>query len=498
MRLTLLLFLASFFLQTSCTNKEAVNPKQIRIALESSPKTIDPRRATDANGQRLAGLLFQSFVKLGPDMEIIGDAAMKFSFKDKQLTMTLYPNIKFSNGEELTAEDIHFSFSEFTKKTSIFANAYKEIDAVLVSNDNKKGFHVIVKLKEPSATLLTDLSPLKILQKKYTKEVGQDFQTKPLGTGAYKLEKMSANEILLTKNPHFQHEVLNDSLLFKVIKDDSTRYLKVLKGSIDLAPNVLSPQSSKKLLENEKFNTTNTSGLAMNYLLLNLKDPALSQIAFRKAIAHSINRKDIIKFKLEGLASTATSILTPKNPYFHDGLQLPKFDLEAGKKELAKVNNPPKEITIKTSNKPSAVENAKILASQIEKLGIKVKIQSFEWGTFFDDVKSGNFQIATMRWVGATDPDIYRIAFHSSEHPPGRNRGFYTNKKLDQLLDKGNSILSIKDRITHFKQVQEIVINELPTIPLWYNNQINIVGKDIKGFKVSETGDFSYFRYLHR
>ena len=496
MFLKIVILTAMIFSFSACTKNKEVKKGSIRIALESAPKTLDPRRATDANGQRMATLLFQSFVRLGPEMEIIGDAAKTWELTEKSLSMKLHPNIKFSNGNPLTEEDILFSFNEYRKEGSIFAGAYKEIKDISVEATNEEGFSVVLNLSEPSATLLTDLSPLKILPKAHVEKLGPDFQNKIIGSGPYSLAKKSVGEFLLKKNPHYIGQVANEELLFKVIKDDNTRYLKVLKGNIDVAPNVLSPQSSKKLLTNKDFTSFQTAGLAMNYLLLNLKDEALANKDFRKALGAAIDRTSIIDYKLEGLASPASSILTPENPFFHKELQIPQFNIDKAKELLAKIPNFPKSLSIKTSNKPSAVENAKILANQIGKLGIKAKIESYEWGTFFEDIKKGNYQLATMRWVGATDPDIYRIAFHSAEMPPGRNRGFYQNKQLDKLLDKGTSIVSTQKRIDHYRKVQEIIAKDLPIIPLWYNDQINIVSKRVEGFKVSKIGDFSYFKDL--
>ncbi|MEC9283942.1 MAG: ABC transporter substrate-binding protein [Bdellovibrionota bacterium] len=492
-------FLSLNLLFAACNSKKEVQEGEIRIALESSPKTLDPRRATDANGQRLVGLIFQSFVKLGPEMEIIGDAASSWDLSKEALELRLQPMLKFSNGKNLTKEDILFSFAEYKKDGSIFASSFKTIGKIEISENNEKGFLVKVDLNDPTATLLTDLSLLKILPKSQVEKYGEDFSKHVIGTGPYALEKQTSNEIVLVKNSHYTKEVKNKKLSFKVIKDDNTRYLKILKGNIDLAPNVLSPQSSIKLLKNDKFNHFRAPGLAMNYLLVNLKDPLLKKKETRTAIAHAIDKNSIIQYKLEGLASPASSILTPSNPFFDSKLNLPAFSLEAAKTKIKNMLTDKKTLSIKTSNNPNAVENAKILANQISKLGFDVKIESYEWGTFFEDIKNGNYQLATMRWVGATDPDIYRVAFHSNELPPsGRNRGHYQNKELDKLLDSGIGILSMEDRIKHYQKVQEIIAEDLPIIPLWYNEQINIVSKEIEGFKTSKTGDFSYFINLVR
>ena len=76
------------------------------------------------------------------------------------------------------------------------------------------------------------------------------------------------------------------------------------------------------------------------------------------------------------------------------------------------------------------MEKGLVIAQQLNATGLNVKLQSFEWGTFYEDVNKGRFQLATMRWIGAMDPDIYRIALHSSEKPPGRNRGHFYNTRL--------------------------------------------------------------------
>jgi peptide/nickel transport system substrate-binding protein len=125
-------------------------------------------------------------------------------------------------------------------------------------------------------------------------------------------------------------------------------------------------------------------------------------------------------------------------------------------------------------------------------------LASFEWGTFYGDIQSGNFQLATMRWVGATDPDIYRVALHSREVPPGRNRGYYENKNMDKLLDQGIKIDNSEKRIAHYRDVQKTVLSELPFIPLWYDTQVAIVHKRVADYTPPKNGDFTSFIHVHK
>jgi peptide/nickel transport system substrate-binding protein len=228
----------------------------------------------------------------------------------------------------------------------------------------------------------------------------------------------------------------------------------------------------------------------MNYLLVNFKNPLLKQLKVRQALAASLPREDIIKYKYHGLAEPATSLLTPQNPYFNPRLKPVAYDLERAKELIHSLNLSGAELTLKTSNSPQAIDHGKVLAYQMSQTGLKVNLQSYEWGTFYGDVKRGDFQLATMKWVPLVDPEIYKMAFDSKEIPPGRNRGFYLNPKLDALTEAGQLEPDLKKREKIFAEVQEIVQSDLAIIPLWYEKQIAIAKKSVLNYHPNQTGDY--------
>jgi peptide/nickel transport system substrate-binding protein len=480
----------------SCTKKELPANDSIVVALATSPNTLDPRYTTDANGMRLANLLFTSIVRLGPDLKIIGEAAESWSYKNKVYTFLLRPGLVFSNGRAVSAEDIEFSFAEYQSENSPFRSALSTIEKV-EAKYNEKERVLKITLRDFSATLLTDLSPLKILPKKEVLAAGKDFSKSLVGSGSFQLTNQSSNEILLTANPYNTYsKPKTQKVLFKIIQDDNTRYLKTLKGAIDIAQAEL-PAGKIKELEEKKdtFSVYKYPGLSMTYLLINLKDPLLKDRLVREALSHAVNVAEIIQYKLEGLAEPASSILSPSSPFHNSALEAPKYDLELARKLIKDAGLSGKTLILKTSNTQSSIDHGKVIANQLSKIGIQVELQSFEWGTFYGDIKGGNYQLATMRWVGATDPDIYRIAFHSNEQPdgekPGRNRGFYSNPRLDKLLDAGLKIENNEKRISLYNEVQAMVLKDLPTIPLWYDTQVSVVNRRVKDYQPPQNGDFS-------
>src|SRR5690606_24335851 len=141
------------------------------------------------------------------------------------------------------------------------------------------------------------------------------------------------------------------------------------------------------------------------------KDPVFKNKDLRWAISKALNRDEIIKFKLEGYGESATSLLPSNNPFHNPNLKKIEHDPEYAKKIIKKLNLGDKEFILKTSNNPEVIENVRVISTQLRQVGLNIKVQSYEWGTFFGDVRAGNFQMAIMRWVGLTDPDIYRLAF---------------------------------------------------------------------------------------
>ncbi|MBE8221427.1 MAG: ABC transporter substrate-binding protein [Bdellovibrionales bacterium] len=475
----------------SCQNSSDLKFKNhIKIGIEQKIKNLNPLKATAALDMRLGGLIFSSFVKLDKNLTVTGDLAKSWSYKNNIYTFLLKKNIRFSNGRGLTKEDIVFSFNAFKNPKCIFHHAFSVIKKVSVKKNLKtKSFIVKLFLKKSSAKFLrADLPVLKILPKKEFLQNKDSFNQLPIGTGSYYINKAKSYNIELKPNVHSKNPG-KTSLLFKVVHDNTTRYQKLLKQDIDISFNNTEIIKVTELKKNSDFKIYTSPGLSVVYLLLNLKHPLISQINMRKAIKNSLDVKKIIKYKLKGFASHARSLLNPNHLFFNTKLKTYNFNLKKAKKFLQKIHLSP--ITLKVSSKPSSINFGKILSQQIKQSGINIKLKSLEWGILYKDLKNSNFDIALMSWSGVIDPDIYRIAFHSSEWPPGRNRSLYKNLKLDKLLERGIYALNLNSRKKIYNQVQKIISKDVAVIPLWHKKQIIISHKNILGLVPSLTESFS-------
>ena len=490
-----------YFLFGLNTKKQSISSQNsqkqhVIVALGSEPRTLDPRRATDANGMRIVGLLFQSLVRIGPRLEIQPSAARTWSYKNKTYTFFIDKHLTFSNGRKINKEDILFSFEEYRSEKSPFSSAFEIIESVDVA-EKAEQYVLSIKLKTESAKFLSsDLPVLKILPKTEVLSSGSDFQKQPIGTGLFRLETRDSSQLVLTARTNQTPSPKINKVTFKIIRDDFTRFQKMLNKEIDIAQSEISFQKINYFLDKKNhFQVFRRPGLSMTYLLINFKDECLKKKDMREVMALSLNRLEIIQHKLNDFARIATTILGPNNFFFNKSVANLSYDPKKATEILSHlpVSCRQKTFSLKTSNARSAMDHGKVLALQLKKAGLKIKMESFEWGTFYGDLNAGRFQLALLKWVGAIDPDIYRLAFHSKEHPPkGRNRGFYHNETLDQLLDQGITVMDREQRRIIYNQVQKIIHEDLVFIPLWHEDQITVVQKSILHYHLSDNGDFHY------
>ncbi|HEX2719812.1 MAG TPA: ABC transporter substrate-binding protein, partial [Candidatus Deferrimicrobium sp.] len=148
-------------------------------------------------------------------------------------------------------------------------------------------------------------------------------------------------------------------------------------------------------------------------------------------------------------------------------------------------------LTYKTSQNEVRRRVATVIQEQLRQVGIAVEIQSLEWGSFFYDIKKGNFQIYSLTWVGISDPDIFHHAFHSRSAPPdGANRGGYSDAEVDRLTEAARHEPSREKRREMYRRVQRILARDLPVFPLWAGRNLLVRDRRLAGFLL--TPDESY------
>jgi peptide/nickel transport system substrate-binding protein len=325
----------------------------------------------------------------------------------------------------------------------------------------------------------------------------------PVGSGPFIFVSAEADkEVVVARNPdYWGTKAQLERVRFMVVPDATTRALELRKGSADAAINALSPDMILTLERERNLRVLRDPGTVLAYLSFNLRDPILRDQRVRQAIAYAIDRRPLIEYIWRGFAQPASSILPPQS-WAYDG-NVPKYphDPERARALLdaagyKPVNGVRFHLLMKTSTEESTRLLAAVFQQQLREVGIELDIRTFEFATFFADVQKGLFQFYSLRWIGGNeDPDIFEYVYHSRKFPPqGANRSFYRSARIDALIDQARAEIDQNTRKELYTEIQQILAEELPSINLWYFDNVLVYNRRVSNLSLSPAGDYNFLK----
>jgi len=488
--------LAAAFL-SCCTPRLPVDEGTLVIALPGAPSSIDPRLATDAYGTQILQMTHASLIRMDAAGNPVPDLAEHWEERSPtEIVFRLREGIRFHDGRVLSSADVRYTFAWILDPAnrSPHRATYEMIQSIATPDPRT----VIFRLTEPFAPFLAGM--VRGIVPAGSPPAGY---SPSIGAGPYRVDDFQQDAaISLSRFPGYYGSAPGiDRVIVKFLPDDNVRFLELKKGSVNFVLNGVDPHLLPTVLENEHLVMEEAPGSNASYLGFNLRDPVLSDVRVRRAIAFAIDREAILRTLWEGHADPADSILAPGFWAHADGIPPVRHDpSEAGRLlDSAGYRDPDGDgprprfrLTYKTSQNELRRQIAAVIQEQLRQVGIALEIRSFEWGTFFSDIRKGNFQLYSLTWVGIQDPDIYYYAFHSGQVPPqGANRGGYRNPELDRLVEKGRREPSRRKRKEIYRKVQVLLARDLPVFPLWINRNILVRDRRFSGFVITPDEDYT-------
>lgn len=491
--LIFLILLTALF-PSSC-HRQSPGVSSLVIGIEGTPTNLDPGYATDAYSMQIADLCFEGLVRFDRKGELVPWLAADFSVRrNDEIAVTLRRGIRFQDGTVFTSGDVAATINRILDSPaySPYKEALSHIQNIVLQGPDG----LVIRMKEPYAPLLTALT-IGILPHRLAAEKNLPPE-KLIGTGPYRIYRYDVAHAVELRAfagywggpPRIQR------LLFRVVPNDLTRVLELEKGSIDLLVNAVPPDAVGTLRHDKHVRVITGQGNSYEYLGFNMRDPLLRIPAVRRAIAHAIDRQAIISSVLFNEAEPATGILPPWNKAYDGNVQQYGYNPAEAEQLLDEAGFPRRHgyrftLDFKTSNNPLSIRVAQAIAYELGQIGIKVNLRSYEWATFYNDIRHGNFQLYTLRWVNVMDPDIYYYAFDSRAFPPsGANRGYYANSEVDQLLGQARSILNSNASLPVYRHIQRIIARDLPYVSLWYMKDITAMRDRVRGFRPFPGGGY--------
>ena len=460
---------------------------------------MDPRYAMDAYASVVGSLVFASLVAPDRDAGYAPYLARSWEMVDETTwRFTLDPRFAFHDGSPLTAADVAATYRALLDPD--MGSPRRLVLSRIASIEASGAHEVVFRLSEPDAAFL-EAATIGILPESMARELSLEG-TRLVGAGPYRIVAVEPDRYIRLEA--FESFCLGKPTLpaveFRIVPDTLMRALELRHGSVDFVQNALDPDTVEWLEANdERLSVYRGQSNNFQYLGMNLEHEALSDVRVRRAIAHAIDRETIVRGLLADQATIATGLLPPHHWAYARGVRRYDHDPERARRLLDRAGlvdpdgpgpAPRLILSYKTTTNELARRTAEAFAEQLAAVGIRLEIRSYEWGTFFADVRNGSFHLYSLQWVGLSDPDIYRQVFHSSMVPPnGNNRGRYRNAKMDKLTERGIGSASPEQRRRIYRRVQRLAARQLPYVPLWWPLRIVVATERLEGFTPHPSGD---------
>jgi peptide/nickel transport system substrate-binding protein len=482
----------------SCSSRP--DPNTLVMIIESSPTNLDPRVGIDAYSERIDNLLFDDLLDRDEHLNVKPGLADRWDIPDPlTYVFHLHSGVKFHNGAALTSRDVKWTFDSLLqgKIRGTKAAAFRFVDRVEAPDDSTVVFH----LKEPFATLLWNLSDGAMGIVPYG-SLGE-ISAQPIGSGPFRFISAEPDkEVIIERNPDYWHDPPRlERVRFMVVPDGTTRALELRKGSADLEINALTPDMVVTLEREPALDVLRGPGTVLQYMGFNFRDPILKDLRVRQALAYAIDRRPMLQYLWRGFAQPADSILPKQSWAYTNKVQTYNYDPERAREILDAAGYRPMSgvrfhLVMKTSTDENTRLMVAVLQQQLRDVGIQLDIRTYEFATFFADVSKGAFQLYSLRWVGGNeDPDIFEYAFHSSKFTPnGANRSFYSNPRVDALIDKARAELDQRKRAESYAEIQRILAEDLPSLNLWYLDNVLVHTRRVKNLSLNPPGNYDFLK----
>ena len=490
---------------SSCSRTVTTEPGVVNFLIESMPTNLDPRIGTDGQSERIDSLLFNSLVELDTHRIPQGDLAETWETPDPVTYLFhLRSGVKFHDGRPLTSADVKYTFDSIidgsvttSKRGSL--RLVKSIDAPDAAT-------VIFHLSEPNAGFLTDIC--RPAFGVVPAGAGSDAEEHPIGTGPFRFVSAQQDDnVVLERNAaYFAAPAKIEQVRFRVVPEAVVRALELRKGTADLEMSSLAPDMIPVLRQQPSLDVTEQPGTNYAYVAFNFENPVLARREIRQALALATNREEIIRYLYRGQARLADGPLPPNSWAYEPDITRYGYDPQTAERLLdtAGLTRKPENggmrvnLTLKTSTEESTRLLGAVLQEQWRKVGVDLELRSLEPATLFSDIARGDFELYTLRWIGANnDPEFYEFAFSSKRIPPmGGNRGHYRNPEVDALLDQARIESDKEKRRKLFSKVQKIIAEDLPYLSLWLMDNVSVHRKRISDVQISPTGDYDFLRNI--
>ena len=517
MKKSILILIISIFVFSSAGISFAKSEiESLKIGILGDESTLNPYTyQTGYPGLDLVSLLYDTLLQLDKDNKPVPWLVKEYKVSDDGLeySFKLNDNIKWHDGEKLTADDVKFTVDYFIKyPKSRFTNPLKTVASLTVENETD----FTITLSEPDPNfMIQPLADVPILPEHIWSNITEpDSEANAIGSGPYILSEHKADQYykMTANKDYFKEAPPIQEIILPIIKDTTALFNALKSGEIDAISSNISPELVSQFETNPSLNISRGAGFSTTLFQLNSERYPMTEKPFRQAIDLAIDKNSLVDIVLLGFAEVGSpGFIHPSSPSFNSEIK-GTFDPEKAKQILDEAgfkdtngdgfreDQKGKEINLTTlvhSNNPIRIRVAELISEAINGIGIKNTVKAMEDTTIislmwpdYDVSKGRNFDMGVFGWSNTMQlfPDRIVELFYSDPAIGSVNIGGYKNKEFDALADQLKATFDEEERQKYINDLQGLVADEAPIITLYYQEIVNAYNPDKYDGYVFQTG----------
>ena len=504
-------------------SNQVIANKTFVYCSEGSPATFNPQLAADgttfnASSHPLYNRLVE--FKQGSTMIEPGIAeSWKISKDGKRYTFKLRKNIKFHTTEyfkptrSLNADDILFSFqaqSDSKHPLAVKGGNYEyyksmEMDKIIKEIKKISDDEIEFVLNWAEAPFLANLAMdfASILSKEYAESLVQKkmdlgkMGTEPIGTGPFIFKSYQKDTLIRYKsNPEYFGQVPKiDQMVFAITPDPSVRLQKLKSGECHFISEP-APQDLDGIAKNPSLKLLDREGLNVGYLAFNTEKKPFDDVRVRKAISMALNKQNYIQTIYMNRAMVAKNPIPPTIWGYNDSIKDPEYNPTQAKELLKQAGV--KEgfelelwtMPVSRPYNPSGKKMGELMQADLAKVGLKVKLVTYDWPTYLEKARKGEHQILQMGWTGDNgDPDNFmHILLGCAAVKGGSNYSRWCYQPYNSLVEQAKKQTDQSKRIGLYKKAQEVFKEQSPWVTLAHAKVYRAMSKQVSGYQIHPFG----------